>query len=234
MMKQKKATLTNLGKANDQQRPPILAGNQPAFPPGFEPIDTIKSLPQEPFNARTHIVFMTIIEIPGKVFSNQLGRFPIMSNRGNKCVVIFYIYDANFVKSVPIKSRTKEELLQAYKLVYAYLTACCFDPQLHKMDNKTSHDVENFICKESTWLQYNPPYIHLTNSAEWKFGLGRITSSLASLGFQKPSLLQIGVDSLIKLTSPSTCSVHAIKIQLSWCSKHSNGPSSSMQHQWPP
>ncbi len=84
------------------------AGNLPAFPPNFGPIDTIEPLPQEPYNARTQIIFMTIFEIPGMLFSNQLGWFPIMSNRGNKYVVIFYIYNANFVKSVPIKSRTKE------------------------------------------------------------------------------------------------------------------------------
>jgi hypothetical protein len=42
-----------------------ITGNQPAFPPNFEPIDTLEPLPQEPFNARTHIMFMTIIEITG-------------------------------------------------------------------------------------------------------------------------------------------------------------------------
>jgi hypothetical protein len=79
-----------------------LAENQPAFPPDFKPIDTMEPLPQEPFNARTHIVFMTIIEITGLFFSDQLGQFPITSNRGKNYVIVFYIYDANFVKSVPI------------------------------------------------------------------------------------------------------------------------------------
>ena len=74
---------------------------------------------QEPFNARTHFIFMTIIEISGMLFSNQLGWFPVTSNRGNKYIAIFYKYDANFVKSIPIKSRSKEELLRVYRLVYA-------------------------------------------------------------------------------------------------------------------
>ncbi len=60
---------------------------------------------------------MTMIKISCMLFSNQLGRFPITSNRGNKYVVIFYIYDANFVKSIPIKSWLKEELLRVYRLV---------------------------------------------------------------------------------------------------------------------
>ena len=100
------------------------------------------------------------------LFSNQFGRFPITSNRGSKYVVIFYIYDANFFKSVPIKSRSKEELLRAYRLVYAYLTTWGFRPQLHKMDKLTSHNIKTFICKENTHLQYTPPNIHRFNLAE--------------------------------------------------------------------
>jgi hypothetical protein len=83
----------------------------------------MEPLPQEPLNSCTHFVFMTIIKISSMLFSNQLDWFPITSNRGNKYVVIFYIYDANFVKSVLIKSQSKQELLQAYRLVYAYLMA---------------------------------------------------------------------------------------------------------------
>jgi hypothetical protein len=113
-----------------------------------------------------HFDFMTIIKISGMLFSNQLGQFPITSNRSNKYVVIFYIYNATFVKSVPIKSRSKEEILWAYRLIYAYLTARGCKPQLHKMDNKMSHDVKTFICKENMCLQYTPSNIHRTNQAE--------------------------------------------------------------------
>jgi hypothetical protein len=126
----------------------------------------MEPLSQEPFNACMHFVFMTIIKISGMLFSNQLSRSPITSNRGNKYVIIFYIYNDNFSKSVPIKSQSKEELLRADRLGYAYLTAQGFKPQLHKMDNKTSHDIETFICKENTHLQYTPPNIHCTNLEE--------------------------------------------------------------------
>ncbi len=63
----------------------------PPFPPDSKLIDTMEPLPQEPFNARTHFVVMTIINISGMLFSNQLGRFPITSNSGNRYVIIFCI-----------------------------------------------------------------------------------------------------------------------------------------------
>ncbi len=146
------------------------AGIPLPFPTDGKPIDTMEPLPQEPFNAHMHFVFMTIIKISGMLFSNVLGLIPITSNRSNKYTVIFYIYYAHFVKSVPIKSQSKEELLQAYRLVYTYLTAQGFKPQIHKMDNETSHNAKTFICKENTRLQYTPPDLHHTNLVEREIG----------------------------------------------------------------
>jgi hypothetical protein len=114
----------------------------------------------------TNLVFMVVHNISGLVFSDQTGRFPIMSNRGHAYLVIFYIYDANFIASVPIKNHTKQELLQAYQITYKYLSSCRFKPRLHKMDNKTSKDVKDFIQSQQTSLKYTPLDIHCTNSTE--------------------------------------------------------------------
>jgi hypothetical protein len=77
------------GKQSTKKASP--AGIPPPFPPNSKPIDTLEPVPQESFNSRTHFIFMTIIKISDMLFSNQLGRFPITSNRGNKYIVIFYI-----------------------------------------------------------------------------------------------------------------------------------------------
>ena len=101
-----------------------------------------------------------------KITTDQTGRFPVTSNRGHSYLVIFYVYDANFIASVPIKNRTKEELLRAYTSTYDMLTRRGFKPTLHKMDNETSKDVKDFIQSQHVALQYTPPDIHHTNSTE--------------------------------------------------------------------
>jgi hypothetical protein len=78
---------------------------------------------QAPNNALTNLVFLQTHDITGQIFTNQTGCFQITSNCGHAYPVIFYIYNANFITSVPIKNCTKEELLQAYEQTYAYLTA---------------------------------------------------------------------------------------------------------------
>ncbi len=67
--------------------------------------------PQEPTNKHTHHVFMTICKVTGSVSSSQSGCFPVTSNCGNAYVALFYVYNPNYIKSVPIKIRPKEELL---------------------------------------------------------------------------------------------------------------------------
>jgi hypothetical protein len=134
--------------------------------PGLHVDDHMAEAPQEPLNAHTNLVFMHIHAMDGVISSNQTGRFPIPSNRGNAYVVVFYIYDANYIRSVPIKSRSKEELLRAYHEIYEWLLRRGFKPLLHKMDNKTSHKVKNIIQAQQTRLQYTPPDMHRTNPAE--------------------------------------------------------------------
>ena len=109
---------------------------------------------------------MTMVEATGKIYSNQTGRFPITSARGHAYVVIFYNYDGNHIKSVPIKNRTKEELLRAYKLAYQYYWARGFKPRVHKLDNETSKLVEEFVAEQQARMEYTPPDNHGQNSAE--------------------------------------------------------------------
>jgi hypothetical protein len=88
------------------------------------------NVPQELANIHTHHVFMTVHVIMGRVSSSSTGHFLVTSNRGNAYVALFYIYNANAIWSVPIKNRSKEELLQSITEVHAWLTARGYQPFL--------------------------------------------------------------------------------------------------------
>ena len=128
--------------------------------------DAISIPEQVPGNEKTHEVYMTTMQAEGLVASDQTGMLPRTSNRGMKYLCIFYIYDPNFIKGIPIKSRKKEELLRAYKEVYKWCEQRGYKPRLHKLDNETSRDVEDFIATQNAKLQYTPPDMHRTNPAE--------------------------------------------------------------------
>eukprot|EP00804_Cyclotella_cryptica_P002148 CCRYP_006557-RA/>CCRYP_006557-RA protein AED:0.44 eAED:0.44 QI:0/-1/0/1/-1/1/1/0/148 len=133
---------------------------------GSPPPNTMDLPEQAPNNDKTNMVFMTIAEVDGQLFTNQTGCFPVTPSQGNNCIVIFYVVDANYIKPYPIKSRHRTELIKAYTNVYNFLCTRGYCPQLHKLDKKTSKDVEEFIASNNATHQYTPPDMHCTNLAE--------------------------------------------------------------------
>jgi hypothetical protein len=118
------------------------AATTPIVLPSNQVNSNMDDVPQETANICTHHVFLTVHIVIGRVSSDNTGRFLVTSNWGNAHVAVFYIYDANAIWSVPIKNRSKEELLRAVTEVHAWLTARGYRPILHKMDNQISHDID--------------------------------------------------------------------------------------------
>eukprot|EP00957_Ditylum_brightwellii_P049808 3776382-Ditylum_brightwellii.AAC.1 len=69
---------------------------------------------QEPGNIKTNFIFDALEEVDGRIYSDQTGAFPKVSNRGNKYVMVFYVYDANHIQGVPIKNQTAAEFQRVY------------------------------------------------------------------------------------------------------------------------
>ena len=103
---------------------------------------------------------MTVKLADSFIASDQTEAFPRVSNRGNKYICVFYVYDANYTKGLAIKSGYISELLGAFTKVYTWCEAGGFKPKVHRMDNETSSDVEDFIKSQNTHLQYTPPWRH--------------------------------------------------------------------------
>ena len=93
-------------------------------------------------NNKNNEVYIALKEVSVKIDSNQTGKFPTTSNRGMKYVMIFYVYDVNYILGAPIKNRSEVEFLRVYKKVYSELQSKGFKPNFHKMDNETSTELQ--------------------------------------------------------------------------------------------
>ena len=60
-------------------------------------------------NKRTNEFYTKIIEPTGKVFSDQTGKFPVTSSKGNKYVMVVYDHDSNAILSEPLKSKSSSQ-----------------------------------------------------------------------------------------------------------------------------
>ena len=114
---------------------------------------------------------MQPIQITGKIFSDQTGRFPITSSRGNKYIMIVYDFDSNAILAEPLKSRTEIELVRAYTHLHSYLTSRVLKPSLQRLDNEAPGLLKKFMHDNQVKFQLVPPHLHRRNAAERAIGI---------------------------------------------------------------
>jgi hypothetical protein len=86
---------------------------------------------------KTQYVYAATIDA-GQIYTDQTGRFPGVSSKGNKYIMILYDYDSNAILAQPIKDRTAPELLRSFQAMEQELVARCLTPKLMKLDNEAS------------------------------------------------------------------------------------------------
>ena len=76
----------------------------------------------QPENVQANIVTMKLVEINGKIFSNQTGHFPVTSSKGNKYLMVMYENDTNSILAKPMKNISQQEIVRAQAYFHEYLT----------------------------------------------------------------------------------------------------------------
>jgi hypothetical protein len=114
---------------------------------------------------KTQYVYAATIDA-GQIYSDQTGRFPVVSSKGNKYIMILYDYDSNAILAQPIKYRTAPKLLKAFQVMEQELVDRGLKPKLMKLDNEASKLLKAYLHHQDITLQLVPPYGHRRNSAE--------------------------------------------------------------------
>ena len=69
-----------------------LDTEQDQFPPSTQSEDT-------------NIVFFKTVDLSGKIHTDQTGRFPVTSIKGNNYILVAYHYDSKTIHAEPLKTR---------------------------------------------------------------------------------------------------------------------------------
>jgi hypothetical protein len=80
--------------------------------------------------------------------------------------MVCYIYDCNYIKVAPMKSRSASEWVKAYDSIHQELTVKGFKPKLQTLDNEASTALKNFFTVNGITYKLVPPHCHWRNSAE--------------------------------------------------------------------
>jgi hypothetical protein len=114
---------------------------------------------------KTQFVYAATIDA-GQIYTDQTGRFPVVSSKVNKYIMLLYYYDSNAILTQPIKDRTAPELLKAFQVMEQELVARGLKPKVTKLDNEASKLLKMYLHQQHITFQLVPPYSHRRNSAE--------------------------------------------------------------------
>jgi hypothetical protein len=111
---------------------------------------------------KTQFVYAATIDA-SQIYTDQTGRFQVVSSKGNKYITILYDYDSNAILTQPIKDRTSPELLRAFQVMKQELVARGLKPKLMKLDNEASTLLKTYLHQQNISFQLVPPYSHRRN-----------------------------------------------------------------------
>jgi hypothetical protein len=64
--------------------------------------------PDTDLGTKAHLVYAVVVD-QGQLYKDLTGKIPVRSSKGNSYVMVCYVYDYNYVKVIPMKSRSASE-----------------------------------------------------------------------------------------------------------------------------
>jgi hypothetical protein len=161
----KKAVEKHLSKSTSTTKGHLNQQRQNARTAKVKDPKVIVTEPDLDQGIKTQFIYAATIDA-GQIYTDKTGRFPVVSSKGNKYIMILYDYDSNAILAQPIKDRTAPELLRAFQVMEQELVARGLKPKLMKLDNDASQLLKTYLHQQNIIFQLVPPYSHRQNSAE--------------------------------------------------------------------
>ncbi|KAL7480170.1 hypothetical protein ACHAW6_005874 [Cyclotella cf. meneghiniana] len=113
-------------------------------------------------------VYLRVFDTTKKsMYTDQTGRFPITSSRGNKYTMVAVELDGNYIDAEPLKSRKAAELTRAYKAIHNRWKATgVIAPNWHILDNEAPEEFKQAIRENKCRVELTPADMHRRNVAE--------------------------------------------------------------------
>ena len=118
--------------------------------------------------SKTLNCYYAIVNIPakGKTYTDQTGRFPCQSSRGNNYVFVCYDYDANAILVKAMRNRETETIIQCWTACNTRLTKNGHTTKTYILDNECSSKFKSTLEDHNVDIELVPPHQHRRNSAE--------------------------------------------------------------------
>jgi hypothetical protein len=130
----------------------------------WPPADPYDFPPQPENTTRTHTCFLAVTETKNCVYTDQVGRLPQPSSKGNNYILIAYDYDSNCIFMRPLRNRKAETLTSAVANIHATLSKGGCKPKFHCLE--CPQLLKDYCVRKGIEYKLVPPNDHRANAAE--------------------------------------------------------------------
>ncbi|KAL7525440.1 hypothetical protein ACHAWF_004304, partial [Thalassiosira exigua] len=116
--------------------------------------------------AKEHDIFIQIVDLQETIYTDQTGKFPYLSSKGNRYVMVAVHIDANYITMEPMKNRTEGQMIETYNRIVAKFKGAGLSMKKHILDNEASEDFKAAIKGHGMTYELVPPGNHRRNIAE--------------------------------------------------------------------
>jgi hypothetical protein len=108
-----------------------------------------------PLDIKSHQLFAMLFDKQDliKTYSDQTGKFPIPSSRGNHYIFVLYHHDTNSIHAVAIPNRQATSIRSAWETTHKTLVQQGHPPNLHILDNECSQELKDAFAKYNISFQ---------------------------------------------------------------------------------
>jgi hypothetical protein len=121
-------------------------------------------------STKTHNIFINVFDIKEEavrmIYTDQPGRFPKKSSKGNQYIMLLTHIDSSAVLVEAMKNCSAGKMIRAYQGLINQLLQAGITPKQHVLDNECSEEFKATIRKNNMTFQLIPPHDHWRNIAE--------------------------------------------------------------------
>ena len=135
--------------------------------------------PAHPLTKQKELVLMVFDlgdEAQRVMYTNQTGKFPKKSSKGNHYIMVLIEVDNNAILAEAMKNRTAGEMIRAYLVLVTCLRNTGITPKMHILDNECSEEFKAQIRMNNMTFQLVPPHDHQRNIARKPSKISRCIS----------------------------------------------------------
>ncbi|KAL7530484.1 hypothetical protein ACHAXR_003518, partial [Thalassiosira sp. AJA248-18] len=112
------------------------------------------------------ILFVKVVDLKETMYSDQTGKFPYLSSRGMRYIIVAFHTDPNYIFAEPMRNRTERQTIEAYDKIVKKMKAGGLGIKLHILDNEISAEYKEAIKENRATHQLVPPGDHRRNMAK--------------------------------------------------------------------